>query len=120
MAIHSFTHVQKIPASCEQVWNFFTNPANLQTITPEKMKFRVISKYQLEKIYTGQLIEYYVSPVLNIPLYWMTEITYVENEKYFIDEQRAGPYSFWHHEHHFKVIDGGVEMTDIVYYKNPF
>ena len=40
--------------------------------------------------------------------------------KYFIDEQRFGPYSFWHHQHHFKEIDNGIEMTDIVHYKIPF
>jgi ligand-binding SRPBCC domain-containing protein len=50
----------------------------------------------------------------------MTEITHVADGKYFIDEQRFGPYSLWHHQHHFKQIPGGVEMTDIVHYKIPF
>jgi len=49
----------------------------------------------------------------------MTEITHVENKKYFVDEQRFGPYTMWHHQHHFKEIKGGVEMTDIVHYKLP-
>ena len=56
---------------------------------------------------------------MGIPLYWMTEITQVEDKKYFVDEQRYGPYSMWHHQHHFKPVDGGVEMTDIVHYKLP-
>jgi len=71
-------------------------------------------------MYAGQVIEYIVKPVLGIPLYWMTEITQVANQEYFIDEQRFGPYTMWHHQHHFKVIEGGVEMTDIVHYKIPF
>ena len=50
----------------------------------------------------------------------MTEITQVKDKQYFIDEQRYGPYSLWHHQHHFKEIPGGVEMTDIIHYKNPF
>src|SRR6185295_20044887 len=70
-------------------------------------------------MYPGQIIEYKVKPVLGIPLYWMTEITHVEDKKHFIDEQRYGPYSLWHHQHHFKEIEGGVEMTDIVHYKLP-
>jgi ligand-binding SRPBCC domain-containing protein len=70
-------------------------------------------------MYPGQIIEYTVKPVLGIPLYWMTEITHVEDHKYFVDEQRFGPYSMWHHQHHFKEIEGGVEMTDIVHYKLP-
>ncbi len=70
-------------------------------------------------MYPGQIIEYNVHPVLNIPLYWMTEITHVEPMKYFVDEQRFGPYSLWHHQHHFKEVPGGVEMMDIVHYKLP-
>lgn len=71
-------------------------------------------------MYAGQLIEYTVRPVLGIPVYWMTEITHVEQDRFFVDEQRFGPYSLWHHQHHFKEVPGGVEMTDIVHYKVPF
>ena len=120
MAVHSIKTVQKIPAGLEQVWDLFSNPANLELITPAKMGFRTISRHHGDKVYAGQIIEYKVSPVLGIPLYWMTEITQVKDRVYFIDEQRFGPYSLWHHQHHFKEIDGGVEMTDIVHYKNPF
>jgi len=119
MAAHSIKTVQKIPISLERAWDFFSNPANLQAITPDNMGFQVISKHHGNIMYAGQIIEYRVKPVLNIPLYWMTEITQVKDKQYFIDEQRFGPYSLWHHQHHFKAIDGGVEMTDIVHYKNP-
>lgn len=120
MAAHSIKTVQKIPISLEKAWDFFSNPANLQAITPDNMGFKVISKHHGDIMYAGQIIEYTVKPVLGIPLYWMTEITQVKDEQYFIDEQRYGPYSLWHHQHHFKEIPGGVEMTDIIHYKNPF
>ncbi len=68
-------------------------------------------------MYAGQIIEYKVRPLLGIPLYWMTEITHVKENEYFVDEQRFGPYSLWHHQHHFNVIDGGVEMSDFIHYK---
>ena len=119
MAAHSIKTVQKIPISLAMAWDFFSNPANLQAITPDNMGFKVISKHHGDTMYPGQIIEYTVKPVLGIPLYWMTEITQVKDSIYFIDEQRFGPYSLWHHQHHFKAIDGGVEMTDIVHYKNP-
>lgn len=119
MAAHSIKTTQKIPVSLQQVWDFFSNPANLQAITPGNMGVKVISKHQGDTMYAGQIIEYTVRPFLNIPLYWMTEITQVNDQQYFIDEQRFGPYSLWHHQHHFKAIEGGVEMTDIVHYKNP-
>ena len=119
MAAHSIKTVQKIPVTIEEAWKFFSSYANLQEITPANMGFKIISKHHGESMYTGQVIEYKVSPILNIPMYWMTEITHVEELKYFIDVQRKGPYSLWHHQHHFKEIEGGVEMIDIVHYKNP-
>jgi ligand-binding SRPBCC domain-containing protein len=54
--------------------------------------------------------------MFNIPLSWTTEITHVENMKYFVDEQRIGPYNIWHHEHHFEAVEGGVMMRDILHY----
>ncbi len=104
----------------DEAWDFFSSPANLQKITPEKLGFKIVSKHHGEKMYAGQIIEYYVKPLFGIPLYWMTEITHVADKKYFIDEQRFGPYSMWHHQHHFKETPEGIEMTDIVHYKLPF
>ncbi|MBL7737810.1 MAG: SRPBCC family protein [Chitinophagaceae bacterium] len=119
MAVHSIKTIQRIPVSLEKAWDFFSSPANLQAITPAKMGFTIISPHHGEKMYPGQIIEYKVKPLLGIPLYWMTEITHVEYQQFFVDEQRFGPYRMWHHQHHFKAIDGGVEMTDIIHYKNP-
>ena len=118
--IYRFKTVQQIPVSLQAAWDFFSNPANLSTITPPNMGFKMVSLYHGDTMYPGQIIEYKVKPVLGIPLYWMTEITHVEDQKYFVDEQRFGPYSLWHHQHHFKAISGGVEMSDIVHYKIPF
>lgn len=119
MAVYSLKTVQRIPVSLEKAWDFFSSPANLADITPSNLGFHIISKHHGDKMYPGQIIEYTVKPVLGIPLYWMTEITHVQEGRYFVDEQRFGPYSLWHHQHHFKAIEGGVEMTDIVHYKIP-
>jgi len=117
--VYSIKAVQRLPVSLEEAWHFFSSPQNLADITPANLRFNIISKYHGEKMYAGQVIEYKIRPVLNIPLYWMTEITHVEEMKYFVDEQRFGPYAMWHHQHHFKLIEGEVEMTDIVHYKLP-
>lgn len=117
--VYTLRTVQKIPASIEEVWLFFSDPHNLKDITPPSLGFTVISENQ-DRMYPGQIIEYKVSPVLGIPMYWMTEITHVKHQVYFVDEQRFGPYTLWHHQHHFKQINGGVEMQDIVHYKIPF
>lgn len=117
--VYSLKTVQTIPLSMEQVWDFFSTPANLKNITPSNLGFNIVSKHHGEKMYAGQIIEYIVKPVLGIPLYWMTEITHVVPHQFFVDEQRFGPYSMWHHQHHFKQVDNGIEMTDIVHYKLP-
>lgn len=118
--VYSLKTVQAIPISLDEAWDFFSRPDNLKDITPAAMGFVIKSKYHGEKMYAGQIIEYTVKPLLGIPLYWMTEITHVAEGKYFVDEQRFGPYSLWHHQHHFKEVPGGVEMTDIVHYKVPY
>ena len=117
--VYSIKTVQKLPISLETAWEFFSRPDNLKDITPANLGFNIISKHHGAIMYPGQIIEYTVSPLFGIPMYWMTEITHVADLKYFVDEQRYGPYSMWHHQHHFKQIEGGVEMTDIVHYKLP-
>ena len=116
--VYRLKFVQELPVSMQKAWDFFSSPANLQEITPSTMDFRITSEPS-EKMYAGQVIEYRVKPLAALSLYWMTEITHVEEGKYFVDEQRYGPYSLWHHQHHFREIEGGVEMTDIVHYKIP-
>lgn len=119
MAVHVLKSIQKIPRSIEQAWDFYSTPINLQAITPDGMDFKIISGDHETSLYQGQTFEYKVSPMLGIPLYWKTEITKVEAPNHFIDLQVKGPYKLWEHQHFFKSIDGGVEMTDIVHYENP-
>jgi ligand-binding SRPBCC domain-containing protein len=120
MSVHSLKCVQRLPITLEKAWEFFSNPSNLKEITPAYMDFRVTSDPDfLHKMYAGQVITYTVKPVLGIPLFWMTEITHVQDRQFFVDEQRVGPYALWHHQHHFKSVEGGVEMTDLVHYRLP-
>ncbi len=108
-----------LPLDIDKAWDFFSSPRNLAKITPEHMGFIITSKFNDEKMYPGMLITYKVSPLLGIQMDWCTEITHVIDKKYFVDEQRFGPYAMWHHQHHFKVVEGGIEMTDIVNYAVP-
>jgi len=116
--MYTLERTQRIPISLEEAWNFFQNPGNLSKITPSEMGFDILSEVP-DKMYPGLFIHYKVSPLFGIKMNWTTEITYVQEPNYFVDEQRVGPYSIWHHEHHFKEIEGGVEMLDRVNYKIP-
>lgn len=120
MAIHSIKAVQRLPVGKDEAWAFFSDPGNLAAITPAALDFRVTSKYHGEEVYAGQIITYVVKPLWGIPLRWATEITHMEVGRYFVDEQRFGPYALWHHQHHFSPVMGGTEMVDIVHYKLPF
>jgi ligand-binding SRPBCC domain-containing protein len=120
MSVYTLKRVQHLPISLEQAWDYFSSPQNLKDITPEYMDFQVTSDPEfLQRMYPGQVITYYVKPILRIPLFWMTEITHVVDHRFFVDEQREGPYKMWHHQHHFRAINGGVEMTDLVHYQLP-
>jgi len=106
---------QFLKISLEDAWEFFSSPKNLNRITPGNMHFKILNEVP-EKVYPGAMIIYDISPFLNIHFKWVTEITEVKHQEYFVDEQRKGPYRIWHHEHHFKKADGGVLMTDKLYY----
>lgn len=119
MATFSLKTIQRIPTDLETAWSFFSDAGNLQAITPGDLGFVILSEPKGVKMYPGQIIEYKVSPVWGIPIYWMTEITHAQDKVYFVDEQRFGPYQLWQHQHHFSIFDGGVKMIDIVHYRNP-
>ena len=113
---HTF---QNLPITCDQAWDFLSDPNNLKTITPDYMGFEILSGAE-KKMYAGQIIQYIVTPVMGIPTKWVTEITHVKEGEYFVDEQRFGPYALWHHKHFIRPIQNGVEMEDIIDYKIPF
>ncbi len=110
---------QFLPISKSEAWDFLSDPANLKLITPEYMGFNILSGAD-RKMFAGQIIQYIVTPVLGIKTNWVTEITHVIDQEYFVDEQRFGPYALWHHKHFLKEVEGGVEMEDIVDYKIPY
>jgi len=119
MKVYSFQTKQILPISIEKAWDFFSSPKNLKEITPDYMDFKILSDLGDGKMYEGQIIEYTVKPVLSIPLRWVTEITHMKKPFYFVDEQRAGPYNMWHHQHKFEETAYGVEMTDLLHYAIP-
>ena len=118
MKIYTLHKTQKLPISPEKAWKFLSNPRNLKIITPDYMSFNIVSPID-RPLYTGQIIQYIVTPLLGIKTKWVSEITHIEDKEYFVDEQMYGPYSLWHHKHFIKEIEGGVEMEDIIDYKVP-
>ena len=119
MPVYTLNQTLTIPSTIDKVWDFISSPGNLKKITPEYMGFDITTKNLPEKMYPGMIISYKVSPFLGIKMTWVTEITQVRELKYFVDEQRVGPYRMWHHQHFIEPVEGGVLMTDIVDYQPP-
>lgn len=116
--IYTLKTSQLLPANIEKAWTFFSNPVNLDVLTPENMRFTITSEEML-KMYKGQIITYKIGILPFIKSNWVTEITMVEENSYFIDEQRFGPYKMWHHEHIFIPKGNQTEMIDKISFALP-
>ncbi len=118
--IYTLERTQFLNCSLEEAWSFFTNPHNLATITPDALDFKVLDTFDVNEIFEGMYINYYVRPLLGIRLSWRTKIMEVIPQRSFVDMQEKGPYKLWKHRHEFFAEDGGVRMTDRVEYELPF
>lgn len=119
MHLHRLQRSQILPISPKESWVFFSDPGNLARITPPWLDFQVTSTPYLP-MYAGQILAYRVAPLPGIRVPWTTEITHVTAPDFFVDEQRMGPYRFWHHQHFFIPHDQGTQMDDLVHYALPF
>jgi ligand-binding SRPBCC domain-containing protein len=120
MGFYQLEFKQDIQAPLDVIWDFISDPRNLQKITPEYMNFRIESKNLSSEMHPGMIIKYKVNPLPFFSTNWLTEITHVVPNKFFVDEQRMGPYKLWHHQHHIEPSEKGTLMTDIVSYIPPF
>jgi len=118
MRLHRFTATQFLPVDLETAWAFFSDPRNLQAMTPPWLNLVPTSEVPPE-MHPGLIVTYRVKPALRIPVTWVTEITHVVDRQFFVDEQRSGPYRFWHHQHHFREVAGGTEARDVLHYALP-
>ncbi len=106
----------------DTIWDFFSNPENLNRLTPEEVDFKINFVSNSGNMYPGMIIHYKIGPfpLKWISFSWVAEIKQIKNKEYFIDEQRYGPFSFWHHEHRFqKLEEKKVKIIDILSYKVP-
>jgi ligand-binding SRPBCC domain-containing protein len=118
MKLHRLEYRQLLPISLDEAWDFFSRPQNLNEITPDDMQFEILTE-NIPRMYQGQIIQYNITPFPFVKMGWVTEITHVQDRYMFVDEQRFGPYAFWHHQHIFEEVENGVLMTDILHYRVP-
>jgi len=119
MKYHILHREQFVKTSLNRVWEFFSNPHNLALITPPEMNFKILSPIQTNRLYKGMLIEYSVKPLGNFSTRWITEISNVKENDFFIDNQLSGPFKEWNHLHTFVKESNGVWVIDDVKYELP-
>jgi ligand-binding SRPBCC domain-containing protein len=112
-----FESLQWIPKKVEEVFPFFSEAKNLETLTPELLQFKIVAQSTPE-IQEGTLIDYQLK-VHGIPMHWRTRIEEWKPGVQFVDTQLKGPYSRWHHNHRFESLQGGTLLSDRVLYRLP-
>jgi len=115
MKLFRFEQSQVLPMSQDDAWAFFSDPKNLAKITPPDMNLVPTSPVPNE-MYPGLVVTYKVKIAPLVFVNWVTEMTYVDAPHYFVDEQRFGPYKFWHHLHQFTPCPEGVLAEDVINY----
>lgn len=119
MKTYKYTSEIELPLDIEATWTFFSNPNNLEKIMPSQLAFKVINGASLP-LYSGQIIEYTVSPLPFFKTTWISEISHINKPLFFVDTQLEGPYKLWHHKHYFKKTPHGTKITDVIHYQVPF
>ena len=106
-----------VDAPIDKVFEFFSNPANLEQITPPWLKFKMMQPQHLS-IAPGTIIDYRLR-LHGIPITWQSEITEWNPPYHFTDVQKKGPYRHWAHTHEFNEAGTGTFIRDSVDYKVP-
>jgi uncharacterized protein (TIGR01777 family) len=116
-SVFQFYAEQFLPLPREELFRFFSEAKNLESITPEWLHFK-IKEVSTPGITAGTQIRYQLK-VHGIPMKWLTEIREWSPPERFSDNQEQGPYSLWYHLHEFHEVPGGTLMTDWVRYQLP-
>lgn len=118
MRVYRLQRNQVLPTTLQKAWDFFSDPRNLARITPPWLGFTITSA--TPPMVPGLILTYTVTPLFGLRRTWVSEITHAQPPHSFVDEQRFGPYRFWHHLHRFHQLDGQVAVEDVVHYALPF
>lgn len=116
--IYKLFHEQLVPRKLEEVFDFFSRPGNLETLTPGFLRFKVVS-VSPQPVQKGTLINYKLR-VRGLPLRWTSEIREWDPPTRFVDFQTRGPYKLWHHTHRFIAEGNNTRIMDEVLYDLPF
>lgn len=116
--LHTIERKQFVPKPLKEVFAFFATPENLARLTPRSLDFQIMTPPPIE-MKAGTVFDYQIR-LAGLPVRWTTLIDTYDPPHRFVDVQIKGPYSFWHHTHIFREIEGGTEVSDRVVYSMPF
>ena len=115
--MHRLVREQFFTRPRKEIFAFFADAANLERITPESLRFEMLTPMPIE-MKPGALLDYRLK-LFGIPVRWTSRIETFEPETSFSDVQIKGPYRSWHHRHEFFEHEDGTLMRDTVDYALP-
>ncbi len=118
MSTYRLVREQTIARPLDEVFAFFADARNLETLTPPWLRFEILTPGSIE-MHVGTIIQYALR-VHGLPIHWTTAITVWNPPFEFVDVQLKGPYVLWHHRHTFEPLGNATCMTDEVHYRLPF
>lgn len=116
--LYRLERLQLLPRPREEVFAFFAEAANLELITPDFLRFRILTPQPIH-MQAGTHLDYRLQ-LFRLPLRWQSRIDTFEPPRRFTDVQLTGPYRQWHHVHEFFPVSGGTLVRDQVDYALPF
>ena len=119
MKIYRYRRAQTVPANLSDVWDYFSHPGKVPEVLPKSQKHILKSKLP-RFIYTGMLFSFKTKALFGFSRNWTSMVIYENEPNYFIDEQKFGPFKYWHHQHIFTDVYSGVEIEDVIHYAMPF
>ena len=107
-----------VPGTLETVFEFFNQPENLERLTPDSLKFNMLTPSPVA-MHNGAVFDYTIG-LFGIPMRWTSVITNYDPPHQFVDIQLKGPYAYWHHSHSFESTAEGVDVIDEIHYEIGF
>jgi len=116
-AAHEVVYEQWFREPPERLFRFFSDPANLEAITPPFLRFKVLGA-STPQLAEGTCIDYRLL-LHGVPLRWRSRIETWTPPAGFVDRQLKGPYASWVHTHELVPHARGTLMRDRVRYELP-
>ncbi len=115
--IRSYAHTFRLPYERGALFDLFSNPRHLDSLTPSWFRLQLLADPPPE-LTVGSEISYRLR-WRGLPLRWTSVVTDWRRPAYLAYEQKQGPYLYFRHDHVFETAGAGTEIVDRVSFRSP-